>query len=395
MRKLLLLLPLFATLAATAQVTRFDARLDNQCIFSGGIMDNELYRFNDDSQVPEWVEEILATTGETRHFDMLEASVENVSAVVDGERRYLLYSLDFVEKATRIEVYGALAHEIAHHVNGHTLRPEHRVREEYEADFFMGYFLSKKGFTQEDVRAFVRSLPSSYAEQNAKRLQASLDGYGKADRSLHFKSLAINNDPKAAAYQLPGFEFKKCYTQTEIPRATFAGRSTLGQVDEKIRLVLDTRGYSNRSYFSVANGFALVCQMEQYNRDDASIRNDRTRWLDYPLQDHFAGLWDQLSAVVVAKKGYFRLFVFVVTDQPFSAADTKVSKQEAAEWLSKGGNRLPEGIQTMAFSGKHYVSALVYEFEVPQSNHVPKQICPAPLHPAATHIRQSGLGFGL
>lgn len=395
MRSLILLLWCSMALTANAQVSLFKANLDRQCVFTGGIMDNELYQYSDNSAVPQWVAEILDLTGEISNFELVEASVENISAVVDSTRRYLLYSIDFIEKTDNpVAIYGALAHEVGHHINNHTLLPENRLREEWEADNYMGYFLSKRGFSRDAVAAFTQQLPSSYATLGAQRTEAAMEGFDKAERALRYKSLAINNDPGAEKYQLPGFEFKRCYTSTEIPRTKFAGMTTLGKVDEKIRLVLDTRGYYNRSYFSVKNGFAITCQLEQYNRQNAAIRNDRTRWLDYPVRDNFSGLFDYLSAVVIPNKGYFRLFVIVVTDQPFSAAQQQVSKAEAAEWLSRGGNRLPDDIKKSTFSNAHYVSALVYEFEVPQSNHQPRQVCPAPLHDAATHLRQSGLGAG-
>lgn len=395
MRSLLLSLALCTADPLAAQVTLLKARLDRQCIFTGGQMDGELYRFTDDSPVPRWVAEILEATGESRNFELVEASVENVSVVVDDHRRYLLYSLDFMEKAARIEVYGALAHAVGHHVQEHTLLPENRVREESEADFFMGYFLGKKGFSREVLAAFLQKSPSSYEKLEAHRQPAALAGFEKAERALQFRSLAVDDDPKAQEYLLPTFSFKKCHSHAELPRSAFSAAATLGKVDEKLRLALDTRGYYNRSYFSVKNGFALVCQMEQYNRAEATIRNDRTRWLDYPVRDNFSSLWDGLSTLVAPQKGYFRLFVFVVTDQPFSASPQKVSKTEAAEWLSRGGNRLPEGIKKMPFSGAHTVSALVYEFEVPQSNHRPVLVCPTPLHSALVHLRKSGLGAGL
>jgi hypothetical protein len=372
----------------------FRAKLDHQCIFSGGIMDSELYQYDDSSKVPEWVDEILAANNAEKNFVLVEASVENVSAVVDSTQRFLLYSIDFVEKGSRIEVYGALAHEIGHHVNLHGLKDADRKNEESEADFFMGYFFGKKGFQKPEVEAFLQKMPSSYSISYNERLKIVMSGYEKANRAIKLKGLSVDNSPQLEQLLLPTFTFKECYTTTDLPRNKFDGLATLGKVDEKIRLVLDTRGYYNRSYFSVKNGFAVVCQMEQYNRQDATIRNDRTRWLDYPVRDNFEGVLDYISTIVMPNKGYFRVFVLVVTDDVFKSTDKKVSKTEAVAWLSQGANRLPKEIAKMSFTGDHTVSALVYEFEVPESNRKPTQVCPTPLHDARTHLKKAGLGAG-
>lgn len=47
----------------------------------------------------------------------------------------------------------------------------------------------------------------------------------------------------------------------------------------------------------------------------------------------------------------------------------------------------------MPYTEGYAVSALVYEFEVPESNHVAKQICPTPKFDAHTHLMKAGFGF--
>lgn len=389
---------LFSVLSLSAfSQTILSVNIDQKCIYSGGIMDRELYRYTDSSKVPEWVAEILEVCGATQNFELVESNVENVSAVLDGNTRYLFYSVDFIEKSSRIEVYGAFAHEIGHHVNQHTLLEEHRKREESEADVFMGYFFSKKNFPLTEADAFLRKMPSSYSLTPEERYAAVQMGYEKAQRNLLLKSLAVDTDPRVQKATLPTFTYRPCYTERELPRSCFGNALTLGKVDEKIRLVLDQRGYYNRSYFSVANGFAVVTQMEQYNRSDATIRNDRTRWLDYPVRDNFSGLFDYLTSVVLPSDGYFRLFVVVVTDDVIKSSGSPVSKEEAKSWCNQGGNRLPADIAKSPFSSGHTVSTLVYEFRVPESTHRANQVCPKPSGDALTHLKGAGLakGFGL
>ena len=371
--------------------------VQRRCVFSGGKMDEELYRFADDSGMVARVKEIVSLGGASVNFDVVQTNVENVSAVLDGEKRYLLYSLDFMQKADKIDMLGALAHEIGHHANAHTFDPALRKTEETEADQFMGYILSLKGFSRPDIEAFLKKMPSSYDIPAEERLPAVWEGFSRAERALEINSLPFDDDPKLAELTLPGFPWPppSCNARFELPETPFNSLQTFGEVERKIRAALDAKGYTQHGYFSVPGGFALVTQLEQYNGDDGSARNDRTRWLDYPRRDNFAGVLDYLKSFVMPQKGYFRLFVFVVTNRSFGGGTARVSKEQAAAWLGQGFNRLPDSLAKTAFSAAYGVTALVYEFEVPESNRKPVQICPSPRFDARTHLVKSGIAAGL
>jgi len=371
-------------------------KFEQRCIYSGTRQDEELYRFPEDTQVSAWVKEILTLGDGEMNFELVQTNVENVTAAVEGGKRYLLYSLDFVQKSSELEVFGALAHEIGHHVNLHVFKEGHRRIEEVEADQFMGYILSKKGFPKPDIVTFLTKLPSSYDIPLEKRREALFAGFAKAERAMQLNSLPFEDDPKLEALTLPAFPWPPpaCNARFELPPAFLLGLTTLGEAERKIRLALDAKGYAQRSYFSVPNGFALVTQLEQYNTD-GTLRNDRTRWLDYPAQDNFAGVLDYLKALVMPQRGYFRLFVFVVTNRSFGGNATHVSKAQATAWLSQGFNKLPRTIAAVPLTADFDITTLVYEFEVPESNRKPVQTCPSPRFDARTHLMKSGIGSGL
>ncbi len=374
-----------------------ELNIAHRCVYSGGTMDSELYRFPDSEKVTAWVKEICELGDAALDFQVVQTNVENVSAVLDSQQRYLLYSLDFVEKSTPLEVIGALAHEIGHHANAHSLSAERRTIEELEADQFMGYVLSKKGFPKADIEAFLRKMPSSYGVAFEERRAAVWQGFDRADRAMQIKSLPFDNDPKLEAFTLPAFPWPppSCNARYELPETSLVGLKTLGDVERKIRMALDATGYAQRSYFSVPNGFALVTQLEQYNGEDGSVRNDRTRWLDYPKKDNFGGVMDYLKSVVMPQKGHFRLFVFVATNQLFGGSAQRVSKEQATAWLGQGFNKLPGSLAAAPLSAGYDVTALLYEFVVPESNRKPEQTCPSPLFDAKTHLMKSGLAATL
>ncbi len=394
---LLFFLPALASSPLYAQEL-LELNAARRCIYSGGAMEEELYRFPAAPRVEAQVKEIAGLGGADADFETVQTNVENVSAVLDGEKRYLLYSLDFAEKNGDLAFFGALAHEIGHHASGHTFQAERRKSEELEADRFMGYVLSKKGYSQANIEALLEKFPSSYEVSYEERRTAVLEGFLRAERALQIKSLPFDNDPKLEGLTLPGFPWPppSCHARYELPESSFAGLQTLGDTERKIRLALDAKGYAQRSYFSVPNGFALVTQLEQYNAEDGSLRNDRTRWLDYPAKDNFAGVMDYLKSFVMPQKGYFRLFVFVVTNQPFGGNNAqRVSKEQATAWLNQGFNKLPRSLSDLAYTQDYNVTALVYEFEVPESNRKAVQKCPTPQFDARTHLVKSGIAAGL
>ncbi|MBK7938347.1 MAG: hypothetical protein IPJ82_15255 [Lewinellaceae bacterium] len=374
-----------------------ELNIEHRCVFTGSKMDEELYRFSADDGMAKRVEEILTLGGALSNFEVVQTNVENVSAVLDGEKRYLLYSLDFVQKATEIEITGALAHEIGHHVNEHTFDPEHRNSEENEADQFMGYIFSLKAYSKADIETCLNKTPSSYNIGVEDRLQAVWEGFNRAERVLEINSLAFDGDPRLAELTMPGFPWPppSCHSRFELPEKLFSGIKTLGETDRKIRSALNAKGYTQYSYFSVPGGFAIVTQLEQYNGEDGSSRNDRTRWLDYPARDNFNGVMDYLKSLVMPQKGHFRLFVFIVTNQPFGGGANRVSKAQATAWLSQGFNKLPGSLAKVPFSSDYNVTALVYEFEVPETNRKPIQRCPSPLFDARTHLLKVGILTGL
>ena len=389
---------LLASTTFAQELLNVDAQ--KRCVFSGKTMEAELYRFPDNEKVVQMVEDIRQLSEADNNFELIQTNVENVSAVMNKGKRYLLYSLDFIEKASSIEIYGALAHEIGHHANGHTFEDNRRKIEETEADVFMGYILSKKGFSQLQINGLLKKMPSSYNIPLQERDNNVYIGYNKANISIEINSndnsLPWDNDNKTNTnLAMPNFPFPppSCYSRFEIPATTFNNAKLLGDVDNKLKTTLDTKGYNQRSYFYVPNGFALVTQLEQYNAKDATIRNDATRWLDYPKQESFIGIMSYLSSFIMPNKGYFRLFIFIVTNEPFGGSKQKVTKSEASAWLNQGFNKLPNSIKNAAYTEGYAVTVLVYEFEVPESNRRAKQVCPTPLFDAQTHLKQAGIGL--
>ena len=154
---------------------------------------------------------------------------------------------------------------------------------------------------------------------------------------------------------------------------------------------MNQQGYVYRTFLSVPNGFALVTQMEQYN-NDYTHRVDENRWANAPIGESFTGYLDYFKRLLMPSKAYYRTFVFIVTTDVFSQQGQNVSKDAASAWYGRGINRLPKSIANLPYTEGVTVTALVYEFEVPESNRKPNQKCPSVN--TQLHLAKSGISKG-
>jgi len=149
------------------------------------------------------LDKILDVTGMAKRFVLKECNdISNCLATTYKGIRYILYDRDFMDAiATRTNSWSSisiLAHEIGHHVNGHTLGGETTLSEsrqmELEADEYSGFVMFTLGASlsqaQEAIRLISTNDDDSYSTHPArdKRLRAIERGYNKA------KGQGSNND---------------------------------------------------------------------------------------------------------------------------------------------------------------------------------------------------------
>jgi hypothetical protein len=113
-------------------------------------------------------EEILQVAGLRPNFVLIRtADVPNAAAVIvdadDGSKvRVLAYNPAFFEEFVqdRTEIYGIMAHEIGHHVQGHTLLPGgSQPPTELEADEYAGFILAGLGTSRDKSLQLWRKFP--------------------------------------------------------------------------------------------------------------------------------------------------------------------------------------------------------------------------------------------
>ncbi|WBA43419.1 membrane-binding protein [Hymenobacter canadensis] len=139
--------------------------------------------------------EITDVVGLKPRFQLRSTTqVQNAAAVVYGGQRYLLYNPQFVaavNQAGRTDWAGIsiLAHEMGHHLNGHTLRAGgSNPADELEADEFSGFVLRKMGASLAQAQAGMAVVSDEQASPThpgrSTRLQSINEGWQRASRQI-------------------------------------------------------------------------------------------------------------------------------------------------------------------------------------------------------------------
>lgn len=188
--------------------------------------------------------------------------------------------------------------------------------------------------------------------------------------------------PATSDPELPPFPWPPPKTSAyhTVPRDVFvqaglASAPNLAAIGSRIEAALDQAAYSERSYHSVPNGFALATRIERIRADGAP--DYERRWIVDDDSGSFS-LLSYLEKILYGDPGRFRVIVFVVTDQSFSATGEALTASEARELTSSGLLSLPRSFREIEFGPDHRVVALIYEFFKPEGGQ-PLQVLPGTL----------------
>jgi ribosomal protein S19 len=137
------------------------------------------------------VSSIMSAMGLESNFKIKEANVPNVEAKIRHHERYILYNPAFVKQVNvatgnKWASIFILAHEVGHHLEGHTLMDiSSRPSIELEADEFAGFALHKMGASLQQSQLAMYYISNSEASKShparADRLAAIEKGWDKED----------------------------------------------------------------------------------------------------------------------------------------------------------------------------------------------------------------------
>ena len=162
---------------------------------SPGKNDCPIKNYNDTAlikalNIQEMLQEIINATGLQQNFELKQADVLNIEASISHRKRYILYNLAFITTINDLTknkwaVMALLAHEVGHHLNGHTIRKGGSIPElELQADEFAGFILHKLGATlqqSQNVMYYIAKEKNSRTHPaKASRLLAIEKGWNNA-----------------------------------------------------------------------------------------------------------------------------------------------------------------------------------------------------------------------
>lgn len=137
------------------------------------------------------IDEIISVMNLKVNFEVREANVPNAGAVFYNGKRYILYNPVFIQQIDRAAKtdwasISILAHEIGHHVLGHTFKAGgNSYEQELQADEFSGIVLKKMGATLDEAQIAMNMVASDKASATHPARPYRLDAIAKGWNSVN------------------------------------------------------------------------------------------------------------------------------------------------------------------------------------------------------------------
>lgn len=193
----LLIATLFVLLTTETVFSQKQIEIAGGCNYFGESIQTSVYSFDSDEEAEAAVQRIMKYTGLPSNFIIRAADVPNAEAVIPRKdngviypQRLILYSQLFMTRVKNMThtdwaAISILAHEIGHHLSGHTLETTgSRPTIELEADRFSGFILAKMGASLDEALIAINTIASDQGSTThpgrQSRLAAITNGYKAA-----------------------------------------------------------------------------------------------------------------------------------------------------------------------------------------------------------------------
>lgn len=188
---------------------RWSGSLDAACNFyPDDVTEADIYTFGSTQEAEDVVQRITDSVGLAPNFKVLQANVPNAAAVIRNTDRYILFSQVFIENIIRSSAsqwasWTIMAHEVGHHLNGHTLLPGgSRPKIELEADRFAGHAVKRMGGSLEEALACYRQFGNAGTDTHPPR-SARLEAVTRGWREALAPARTTRSEPEPVTRQPP------------------------------------------------------------------------------------------------------------------------------------------------------------------------------------------------
>lgn len=141
------------------------------------------------------IENIISFSGLPLNFEIYSGDIQNAVATIIDNKRYIIYdpklfNLTDENSNSYWSSISILAHEIGHHLSGHTLKNNlNNHTTELQADKFSGFILYKMGATEQQavnaMQLLGSDLDSDSHPNKEKRIHAILNGWNEASKQRY------------------------------------------------------------------------------------------------------------------------------------------------------------------------------------------------------------------
>jgi hypothetical protein len=180
------------------------------CNYYGESFNSNVYVSKSSAEAQAAIAGIIDAIGLKPKFEIRSSNIPNAAATIVNNKRYILYNEKFMSSIVRAAqndwaAISILAHEIGHHLNGHTLeaggsRPYH----ELEADEFSGFVLQRMGASLTEAQTAIGMIASPQGNSThpgrSHRLKSIEKGWLKGEQ----QGVVARQERKTI--QQPGYE---------------------------------------------------------------------------------------------------------------------------------------------------------------------------------------------
>lgn len=166
------------------------ARLNAACGFHVAISNRQVSLGPPSVGAQRVVKDIVRHVGLPANFEVYRSDIRNGAAAIVNGKRLIIYDPELMARmagaSDRWSAVGVLAHEIGHHLSGHTLGNASSANaDELQADRFAGFVLNKMGASFEEARSSLVLLASVQGNSShpakLQRLEALEAGWFEAN----------------------------------------------------------------------------------------------------------------------------------------------------------------------------------------------------------------------
>jgi hypothetical protein len=253
--------------------------------------------FTSVSDAKNMIADIIEVIGIKQNFEVLAAKIDNAAAVTYRGKRFILYNPDFINRldaaaGNKWASISILAHEIGHHLNGHTLENVgSQPAKELEADEFSGFVLRRMGASLSEAQAAMR-IAANYKQSlthpgKTDRLTAIAAGWNRANTQQGGKDLAKTTPVSKPANNDVVYNTQQPTVQPRVTTNNDGGYARTNTGNKESSLISDryivadiTFAAEKQSAFYVTTRFNIVREMN--NRLYAIGRMVETNSAVYP-----------------------------------------------------------------------------------------------------------------